>query len=59
MVSEIGEKLLEPVRGSIYRNYYASWLNPANASLFFALSFVALNFVVAYAMYRRKWFVKV
>jgi predicted acyltransferase len=33
--------------------------SPVNASLLFALAFVAAHFVVAWAMWRRGWFVKV
>jgi predicted acyltransferase len=32
---------------------------PANASLLFALTFEALMFLVAWGMWRKKWFVKV
>lgn len=59
MLSELGETFLHPVRDSIYQNWYASWLNPANAALCYSLTYVALMFVFACFMYRRNWFVRV
>ena len=49
----------ESVRAWLYGHLYAPVFSPANASLLFALSYVALMFAIAYAMYRRGWFLRV
>jgi predicted acyltransferase len=66
MVAELGETLMNTVRAGglsirewVYQHYYVSWLSPANASLAFSLTYVAIMLVVAYWMYRRHWFVRV
>jgi predicted acyltransferase len=33
--------------------------SPVNASLLFALAFVLGHFAIAWALWRRKWFVKI
>ncbi len=43
----------------IYTNVYLHFVNPANASLLFALTHVFLLYVVSYAMYRQKLFIKI
>lgn len=43
----------------IYDRVFATWLSPVNASLAFALSYVALWWLVMYALYRRRIFIKV
>lgn len=43
----------------INQNIFASWAGEINASLLFALVTLFFWWVVAYAMYRRGWFVKV
>jgi predicted acyltransferase len=42
-----------------YENAYASWLSPKDASLLFALSYVALWALILYWLDRRKWYWKV
>ena len=66
MLSEIGETLTntlhiggQSVRDSVYQHVFAAWLNPANAGLLYSLSYVALMFLAAWIMYRRRWFVRV
>ncbi len=66
MVSELLAGTLEAIRvgnGSLqqiaFNGAFASWAGPANASLFYALSFVLLMYAVAYVMYRKGWFLKV
>jgi predicted acyltransferase len=66
MLSELGEILSFTLqvgglslREWVYRHFYSSWLQPANASLLYSLSYVGLMFGVAYVMYRRNWFVRV
>lgn len=43
----------------IYERVFATWLSPINASLAFALSYVALWWLLMYALYRRRIFIKV
>lgn len=47
------------LKAFIYQSVFVPLASPVNASLLYALSFVALTFVVAWVMWRRKWFVKV
>lgn len=48
-----------PLETAIYKGGFASWLDPVNASLAFAITFVLLWFGVLYALYRKKIFFKV
>jgi predicted acyltransferase len=48
-----------PLQTAIYQTFFASWLSPLNASLLFAVSFVALWFGILTALYRRRIFLKV
>jgi predicted acyltransferase len=43
----------------VYENAYASWLAPKDASLLFALSYVALWALILWMLDRRKWYWKV
>jgi predicted acyltransferase len=47
------------MRDFIYERGFATWLSPINASLAFALCYVALWWLVMLALYRRKIFIKV
>ncbi len=49
----------QSVRAWLYGHLYAPLFSPMNASLLFALSYVALMFAIAYGMYRRGWFLRV
>jgi predicted acyltransferase len=42
----------------LYESFYASWLPPINASLAFALTEVILLWLVMYALWRRRWFLR-
>jgi predicted acyltransferase len=42
-----------------YERFFASWASPFNASLLFAIAFVALMYVPMYILYRKKIFLKV
>jgi predicted acyltransferase len=42
----------------LYQKFFAPLAAPKNASLIWAILFVLLLYLVAYLMYRRKWFVK-
>ncbi|MCU1237017.1 MAG: hypothetical protein JWP63_4984, partial [Candidatus Solibacter sp.] len=43
----------------IYRTIFAPLASPPNASLLYSLAFVAAMYVVAYLLYRRRWFLRV
>jgi predicted acyltransferase len=43
----------------LYNGYFAPIASPMNASLLWALSFVALMYLLAWFMYRRRWFLRV
>ncbi len=43
----------------LYRNLFASWASPVNASLLWAVCCVLGIYAVAYGMYRRRWFIRV
>lgn len=47
------------LKGALYDASFASWLAPRDASLAFAVCFVLVFLAIAWAMWRRKWFVKV
>lgn len=47
------------IQTAIYTSLYASWLEPRNASLLFAITFVAFWFGILSIFYRRKIFLKV
>ena len=47
------------LHGVIFRNLFASWLAPVNASLAFALCFVLVWLGVMWVLYRRGVFIKV
>lgn len=48
-----------PLQSAIYQAGFASWLEPKNASLAFALSYVLFWYVVVYLLYRKQIFLKV
>jgi predicted acyltransferase len=43
----------------LYRNLFASWASPLNASLFFAICYVFIWFLIMTPMYRKKIFIKI
>jgi predicted acyltransferase len=47
------------LQAGIYQTLFASWLNPINASLAFALTFVAFWYGILYVLYRRNIILKV
>lgn len=49
----------EPVKAWLYANAFATWLDPLNASLAFAIAFVLLWWGIMEVFYRRKLFIKV
>mgnify|MGYP001563298116 CR=1 FL=1 len=46
------------VQGFLYEKFFAPLASPNNASLLWALTWVAMLYAVAWLMYRKKWFVK-
>ena len=48
-----------PLQAAIYQSLFASWLEPKNASLAFAISFVLFWYAIVYALYRKRIFLKV
>lgn len=70
MCSEMLDEILSAIRWGagagtmslrrwIYETIFAPLASPVNASLLYAMAYVALMFGIAYSMYRRGWFVKV
>jgi predicted acyltransferase len=47
------------LEAAIYQGGFLSWLDPVNASLAFALTFVLFWFGILYVLYRNKIFFKV
>jgi predicted acyltransferase len=47
------------LHGFLYANLFASWLNPMNASLGFAILFVAVMFGVGWVMWKKRVFIRV
>ncbi len=43
----------------IFQTLFAPFASPVNASLLFALAFVGLMYLLAYALYRRRWFLRI
>jgi predicted acyltransferase len=48
-----------PLQTAIYQTAFASWLEPRNASLAFALAVVLLWYGIVYVLYRKQIFLKV
>ncbi len=48
-----------PIQKVIFDRYYASWLEPRNASLLFAITFVLLWALLLWGLYRKRIFLKV
>ena len=47
------------LKGWVYQALFTPYFSPVNASFAFALSFVVAFFVIGWAMWRKKWFVKI
>lgn len=59
LASEFGAELIEGVQRGIYRTVFAPLASPANASLLYSLTFTAVMYLIAYVMYRQRWFIRV
>jgi predicted acyltransferase len=47
------------LHGWIYQNVFTPLGSPINASLFYAIAYTLLMFLLAWTLYRRKWFLRV
>ena len=54
-----GEGTSVTLKSFLYREFFVPCASPLNASLLFAVAFVLGHFVIAWVMWRRKWFVKI
>jgi predicted acyltransferase len=70
MTSEFGSQALSAIRwtdgahrvtlkGWLYRNVFAGLASPYNASLMYAIAYVLVIYLLAWFMYRRRWFVRI
>src|SRR5260370_41620202 len=70
MVSELLDGALVTIRWKVgdstisahdwlYRSLFAPLGSPINASLFYAIAYTLLMYLLAYVMYRRSWFPRV
>jgi predicted acyltransferase len=59
LASEFGSELIEGVQPRIYRTVFAPLASPANASLLYSAAFMGVMYLVAWAMYRKRWFLRV
>jgi predicted acyltransferase len=57
VTSETGEKIA--LKTYVYNNYFLSWLDPLNASLAFALTYVLIWLGLMWILYARKIFIKI
>ena len=44
---------------AIFRNFFASWASPINASLFYAIAFILLWLLLMWLLYRKRIYIKV
>jgi predicted acyltransferase len=59
LASEGVAELIDGIQPRIYRTLFAPLASPANASLLYSLAFAAVMYLIAYVMYRRRWFLRV
>jgi len=50
--------LLIPLQASLHQRLFASWLSPRNASLAYALTFLAFWWAAMWGLYRRRLFLR-
>jgi predicted acyltransferase len=46
------------LHGWLYEQLFASWASPMNASLLYAITYVLLMYLIAYGLYRKRWFLR-
>lgn len=49
----------QPLQEFLYQRLFLSWASPINASLFFALSYVGVMFLLGWLLWRMRWFIKI
>jgi len=54
-----GTGAFTPLHSYIYEHFFSPLGSPAIVSLYFAVAYVLLSFVVAWIMWKRRWFLKV
>ncbi len=61
LASEFAEEILSLLhwRKLIYQTIFVPLASPANASLLYSLAYTGVMFLLAWVMYRRRWFVRV
>lgn len=61
LASEFLSEILDAygLHASLYERFFAPFFSPMNASLLWALSFVAVMYLLAWFLYRRRWFLRV
>jgi predicted acyltransferase len=59
LASEFGAELIGGAQQRIYRTVFVPLASPANASLLYSLAFTAVMYLIAYVMYRQRWFIRV
>jgi predicted acyltransferase len=47
------------LQGYIFQTFFVPLANPINASLLYAIAFVLVMFLIAWVMWRKRWFIKV
>lgn len=57
LTNDAGE--LIPLKSYIFNNYFLSWLDPINASLLFAITYVLFWLGIMWIFYRKKIFIKI
>jgi predicted acyltransferase len=55
----VGSGTATTLRAWLFQHLFAPLAFPVNASLLYAISYVLLMYLIAYVMYRRKWFLRV
>jgi predicted acyltransferase len=61
MASEMGEEFLDwsGLHSWAYTHMFAPLASPENASLLYAIAYTGVIYLIAYGLYRKRWFLKV
>ena len=61
MASELGDELLDwtGVHKWAYDHLFTPVASPYNASLLYALAYTGVIYLIAYGLYRKKWFLRI
>jgi predicted acyltransferase len=49
----------DTLKQAAYQRLFVPWASPCNASLAFAVAFVAVHLLIAWGLWRKRWFVKI